>query len=164
MRAVLFGIFALALLIVPVPGAGENPASGQDAATVEERRLRISLQHEIERLRVREESLRLREMELKTLEEQVDKKIAELERLRADVGALMARKDEEENRKIRDLSQMYQRMEPNRAAAILMEIEEELAVGIFAAMNKKSAGRILQSMPQEHATRLTEAYPILGLR
>lgn len=149
------------------PVKGKAPASATknvEGTSVEERRLRSSLQEDADRLHKREEDLRLRELELKTLEAQVDKKLAELKKLREEINASLARRKEGQSEKVRELGQMYEKMDPAQASRLLAEIDEGLAVDILSVMKKKAAGRLLGSMAKEKGVRLTEAYQALGGR
>ena len=157
-------VLAALLLAVPALAVRGDGAAEREASSVEERRLQVSIQEEMERLRQREENVRRREMELKTLEEQVDKKLADMRKLREELAVLLSEKEETENRRIRDLGQMYEKMDPGRAALLLADLEDDLAVEILSAMKKKSAGRVLGAMEQQRATRLSEAYPVQGGR
>jgi flagellar motility protein MotE (MotC chaperone) len=168
---ILLAALALALPAYSVRDGDAAPVKGKPSASspeniegtsVEERRLRSSLQEDTDRLRKREEDLRLRELELKTLEAQVDKKLAEMKRLREEINASLARKKEGQSEKVRELGQMYEKMDPTQAAQLLSAIDEKLAIDILSVMKKKVSGRMLGNMNKEKAARITEAYPALA--
>jgi flagellar motility protein MotE (MotC chaperone) len=109
-------------------------------------------------LRQKEELLQQKEMELKTLEREVDKKLDELRKAREEAAALLERKNEAESKRLRSLSAMYEKMAPGKAAALLASMEESLAVDILAGMKGKTAGRVLENMDRSMASRLSQAY------
>jgi flagellar motility protein MotE (MotC chaperone) len=61
----------------------------------------------------------------------------------------------EEQQRLRKLSAMYGKMEPEQAAKILDGLDKQLAVEILSGIKDKSAGRILASMDQKRAAQLT---------
>ncbi len=154
------GFFLAASVVWLVPS---KAADADPPASVEERRLRVDIQQELAQIRAKAENLRLKEIELKTLQEEVDKKLAELNKVRDQVTTLLARKDEEENKKIRELSKMYEKMEPAKAAEVLIALDENLAIGILGGIKSKTAGKILNSMEKAQAARLSTEYSTLGL-
>lgn len=126
--------------------------------SVEERRLLAAIEEQRGRLREKEEILQQKEMELKTLEREVDKKLEELRKAREEATALLERQNEAENKRLRSLSAIYEKMAPDKAAALLVNMEESLAVDILAGMKGKTAGRVLESMERGKATSLSQAY------
>jgi flagellar motility protein MotE (MotC chaperone) len=97
-------------------------------------------------------------MELKTLEKEVDKKLVELRKAGEEATALLERKSEAENKRLRELSAMYEKMAPEKAATLLAEVEESLAIDILAGMKSKTAGRVLGNMERAKAAKLSQAY------
>jgi flagellar motility protein MotE (MotC chaperone) len=155
----LVGVLLLAAVVWQAPlGAAEEATP---PASVEERRLRLSIQEEIARTRQQSESLRLKEIELKTLELEVDKKLATLKTAREELTQLLAQKSEEESKKVKQLSQMYEKMEPAKAAALLVTLDEKLAIVILGGIKKKTAGKILNEIEREKGASLSKAYSSL---
>ncbi len=155
----LAGVLLLSASVWQAPlGAAEQAAH---PASVEERRLQLSIQEEIAKTRQQAESLRLKEIELKTLELEVDKKLDALKVAREELTQLLAQKDEEESKKIRQLSKIYEKMESAKAAALLVSLDEKLAIGILAGIKKKTAGKILNEIEREKGASLSKAYTSL---
>lgn len=160
----------LALLALGIPAhlwSQDPPKTAEaPAASVEERRLNYAIAQERERLlaeyRLKEESLKLREIELKTLEGEVDKKLAELRELRTELQALVGQKDNLQGKRLVELGKMYEKMEAAQAAELITELDEGLAVDILARMKSKSVGRILNNLEPDKAARLSAAYSSLG--
>ncbi len=165
MKKSLYGLLLGAALLLALPASGPSQDTsapgGRSVASVEERRILTELQEERRRLLDKEEKLALREMELKTLQGEVDKKLDELQRRREELAQMLAQKDEEEVKKARELSKMYEKMDAARAAQVIASLEKELAVAILEGMRAKSAGKILASMEREVAAGLTVSYSSL---
>ena len=160
----------LAVLALGIPAHlwSQDPpkTSEAPAASVEERRLTYAIAQERERLlaeyRLKEETLSLREIELKTLEGEVDKKLAELRELKTELQALVGQKENLQAKRLGDLGKMYEKMDAAQAAELIIELDEGLAVDILARMKSKSVGRILNNIESDKAARLSAAYSSLG--
>ncbi len=134
----------------------EGPTS-----TVEERRIRSSIQKEVARLEQKEKMLQMKEMELKTLSREVDKKLAEMEKARIALTELLQEKRRLENEKAQALSKIYEKMEPAKAAQLLISLDKDLAVTIIEGMNSKKAGKVLNNMDPKVAAALSRSYASL---
>ena len=110
----LFFLLASGVWLVPSKAADEAAP-----ASVEERRLRIEIQQELAQVRAKAESLRQKEIELKSLQEEVDKKLKALTRVREQLDQQLAQKDEAQLKKVRELAKMYEKMDPATAAEVL---------------------------------------------
>jgi flagellar motility protein MotE (MotC chaperone) len=142
------------------PNAKQEQAYG----SVEERRIRESLQEgEIPFAREREE-LDSKKKELKRLESEVDKKIEQLNQLRVSIEKLLEQKNAEEQKRIAELAKVYEKMTAEKAATVMGTIEQPLAISILAKMKTKSAAKILNSMERDKAAKLTTAFSTLDTR
>ncbi len=166
-RSILLLALGLALGI-PAHLWSQDPPQGAEPppASVEERRLNYAITQERERLqaeyRQKEENLNLREIELKTLEVEVDKKLAELRQLKSELKSLVGEKETLQAKRLVELGKMYEKMDAGQAAELLAELDEPLAVDILARMKAKSVGRILNNLASDKAARLSAAYSSLG--
>ena len=145
-------------------------AEDENYSSVEERRIHSSLVEERDNLRKEREEIALRKMELKTLEEGVDKKLAEiddklaeLKKLQATIEGLLAEKSAEEKKKIKDLAGIYEKMSPAKAALALSGLEPKLAAELLANMKVKSAAKILDQSTKQKATELSNTFSIIQL-
>lgn len=155
--------FTLLLFVILLLRALPSSAAPEtEPASVEERRLKTSIRQELVRLRQKEEMLAAKEMELKTLRREVDKKLEELKKARTEINALLERKRELETQKAKALSKMYEKMEPAKAAGLLVGLEKDLAIAILDGMSAKSAGRVLNNMDPETAASLSTSFSRLG--
>lgn len=139
-------------------------------SSVEERRLSNTIILERANLRQEREEIALREKELKTLEEGVDKKIAEidnkletLKRLQAKIEDLLAKKSIEEKKRIESLAKIYEKMTPAKAALAMSGIEQQLATDLLSSMKVKSAAKILDQVSKRKASELSTTYSTLQL-
>jgi flagellar motility protein MotE (MotC chaperone) len=136
------------------------PPDGKPS-TVEERRIRSSIQKEVARLRQKEKKLEMKEMELKTLSREVDKKLSEMEKSRIALTELLQEKRLLENEKAQALSKIYEKMDPPKAAQLLISLDKDLAVTIIEGMNSKKAGKVLNNMEPKVAATLSKSYASL---
>jgi len=111
-----------------------------------------------------------REKELKTLEQEVDKKfkqmdsrIQELKKLQQTTEELLAQKDQVELQKIKELSNIYSKMDPAKAALALSSLEnQQLAADLIANMKTKSAARILEQLNKLQVSAITTTLSTLS--
>lgn len=171
MKRIVFFICSLFLLtMVPALAADSaNPtaANGQEReyGSVEERRLQEAIEGGEHSALARErENLEERKKELKRLEEEVDKKLEQLNQLRLSVEKLLAEKDAAEQKQIQDLANMYEKMTADKAATVLGTVDQGLAVAILKQMKTKSAAKILNSMEREKAAKLTTGISTLDTK
>ncbi len=167
MKKIALVLTLLASFLVPSyqPLRGETqsdlmPPEGE-TSTVEERRIRSSIQKEVARLRQKEKLLEMKEMELKTLSREVDKKLAEMEKARIALTELLQEKRQLENEKAKALSKIYEKMDPPKAAQLLINLDKDLAVTIIEGMNSKKAGKVLNNMKPKVAATLSKSYASL---
>jgi len=151
----------LLLLLLPLPAAFAAPANPVDpdqARSVEERRILVSIEAQYDKLAEREVEINSREMQLKTLETEVDKKLAAMQQLRDELNQLLERKDAVEGERVGELSLIYEKMNPQKAAVLIKELDQQLAVELLLGIKKKTAGRILDNLDPETATELSRAF------
>jgi len=137
--------------------------SDEQFTSVEERRILAAIKERDERLSAREEQLQGRELELKTLEDEVDKKIAAMQRLRTELNELLDQRDAKENARIEELSMIYERMNPQQAALLISELETGMAVNLLLGIKKKTAGQIMERLNAETAIKLSKAFTDLSV-
>lgn len=127
-------------------------------SSVEERRILVSIEDEYAKLTERESKIETRKMQLKTLEGEVDKKLAAMQQLRNELVKLLDRKDETEGERIGELSKIYEKMNPQKAAVLIQALDYQLAVDLLLGIKKKTAGKILDNLDPETATELSKAF------
>ncbi|MCA1944735.1 MAG: hypothetical protein LDL30_05560 [Desulfovibrio sp.] len=107
-------------------------------------------------LRERREELERRELALKTLEQQVDAKLAQLQETQAKLEQMLTEAKETRDAKLRHLIDVYTNMKAKQAAAVIETLNEEIAVKILAGMRGRQAGEILTFVQAEKAAKLSE--------
>ncbi len=127
-------------------------------SSVEERRILVSIEDEYAKIGEREEKVAAQEIDLKTLEAEVDKKLAAMQQLRNELVKLLDRKGEVEGERIGELSKIYEKMNPQKAAGLIKELEHQLAVELLLGIKKKTAGKILDSLDDATAVTLSKAF------
>ena len=147
-----------------------KPSDDIEFSSVEERRLHATMKEERAVIFEEKKELVLREKELKTLEDAVDKKLAEidkkleeLQRSKQQLNELLAEKSSEEIKKIKDLSKIYEKMDPVKAALALSGLEQQLAADLLANMKVKSAAKILDEISKQKAVELSTSFSTLQL-
>jgi len=139
-------------------------------SSVEERRLYDTLERERAGLQEKIKVLADKEKELKTLEQEVDKKFEQMEKklqelkiVQQKTEELLARKDQEELKKIQELSKMYSKMDPEKAAQTLSVLaDQQLAADIIAGMKTKSAAKVMEQLDKLKASSLTTTLSTLS--
>lgn len=166
---ILFSSFGVALEPVeevgtPEPGV-EELTRKTSFKSVEERRLYTVLQNERANLEEERKVIALKAKELKTLQEEADKKLelldeklVEIQKVQAKIEELLAEKDAREIKKTENLSLIYAKMTPDRAALAMTALDEQLAANLLAAMKVKSAAKILDRMDKLKASRLSTTF------
>jgi flagellar motility protein MotE (MotC chaperone) len=144
-----------ALSAVPPP-----PAS---YSSVEQRRILTKMQEA--QANDSQKELPMRERELKTLSEEVDKKLGdinqkleELRTMQKNLTTLLTQKDAEELKRIQELGKIYEKMAPDKAAFSLAAMDERLATELLANMKVKSAAKILNALDRKKASELSTTF------
>lgn len=150
--------------------AADTAGAQQQFSSVEERRLFNTIQSERANIRAEKKDLELRKKELKSIEEGVDKKIAEidgkleeLKDLRKQIEKLLAEKSQEEIKRTQDLAKIYEKMSPDKAALALSGLEPKLAADLLGSMKVKSAARILDQISRQKATELSTTFSTIQI-
>jgi len=145
-------------------------SSAKQYGSVEERRIDNSIVQERESIRKEWQGIALRKKELKSLEEGVDKKLAEMDqklkelrKLQNKIDALLATKATEEQKRIRELAGIYQKMSPAKAALALTGLDHQLAADLLANMKTKAAAKILDQISRQKATEISTTFSTLQL-
>jgi flagellar motility protein MotE (MotC chaperone) len=89
------------------------------------------------------------------LTEHVNKRIAELERLNADLSALAAKLPQEPAHGASSVSNLYERMKPDLAGVIISEMDPKFAASLLKSMKADSASNILAAIDPSRAYAIT---------
>jgi len=114
--------------------------------TAEDVRVLESLHEKKAILDKKDRSLEERKALLTTIEERVNKKIAELKTLKGEMEQIVKTHDESENAKLDKLVKIYQTMKPKDAGSILSELDFETLLGVMGRMEPGKIAPIFAKM------------------
>lgn len=169
-QTLLLLFFALLPLNIQATDAVSPVAAAKNYGSVEERRLDATIQQDRASVSREREDIAMHKKELKTLEEGVDKKLAEmdakLEELRTlqkKIDSLLAEKSTQEKKRVQDLANIYQKMSPDKAALAITGLDQQLAADLLANMKVKAAAKILDQTTKLKTTEISTTFTTLQL-
>ncbi len=116
----------------------------------------------LQQLAVRRDQLDKREREidmrtglLSAAEERINKKIAELQNLRATIDGLIKKFDAQEDTKLKSLVKIYENMKPKEAAQIFEDLEMVTLLEVSERMKERKLAAIIAKMTPEKAREVT---------
>jgi flagellar motility protein MotE (MotC chaperone) len=147
-----------------------EPADQKEFSSVEERRLENVIVQERAKIRKEQVEMTLKKKELKTLEEGVDNKLAEidnkleqLKKLQNRIESLLEEKSAIEKKRLQDLAKIYEKMNPVKASLAIAGLDQQLAADLLANMKVKSAAKILDQSSKQKTTQLSTTFSTLQL-
>ena len=81
-----------------------------------------------------------------------------MQETQAKIEELLKKKDARELKKIKELSLIYAKMSPDRAALAMTSLDGQLAADLLANMKVKSAAKILDRMDKMKASQLSTTF------
>ncbi len=132
--------------VVPVDGKPMSPA---------ERAILERLQDRRQELDERARELDMRETLLQASEQQIEARMKELKETEARIGLAMAKKEEEELARFKNLVGMYESMKAKDAAKVFDRLDIKVLTEMVGRMNPRRMSDILGQMSPEAAERLT---------
>jgi len=102
-----------------------------------------------------EKKLRAREALLQAAEQEVDRKVQELAKLKKEIEALLNKQTEEEKARIGSLVKIYEGMKPKDAARIFDTLDIDVLVSVMSTMSERKVAPILAAMNAERARTVT---------
>jgi flagellar motility protein MotE (MotC chaperone) len=145
-----------------IDGDADNNKATEDVKLMldglEEKRIQLQKQ---------EERIQLEQKKLNGLKQELEDKMAELERTHELIEQSLARLDrkksekerlreEEEDRKIKQLVKVYSNMKPKQAGEIINKMDIVIAEKIFLSMKGEAAGQILSYVDSAKAAQISE--------
>ena len=124
--------------------------------TDEELELLQDLAKRRQELIVREDEIDSRNRLLDAAEARIDTRIAELQKIRSSIEALVRQYDKQEQAELESVVKIYETMKPKDAARILGELELATLLGIMERMKERKTAPILAAMQPERAREVTE--------
>jgi flagellar motility protein MotE (MotC chaperone) len=155
-------IASLQILLTPAHAADETPAAGASgqpaaqAAPQPQQAAAFELEAKRVALETKERELQDEEGRLKDREKDLEKKLAEMERLRQAVsGELEAQKKNNEER-IGRMVAVFETMAPKSAAAVIETLDDWLSVEILKRMDVKRTAKVMNVMDKTRSAKLSE--------
>jgi flagellar motility protein MotE (MotC chaperone) len=146
----------------PAPAKAARPPDGRvveldakPAASPSERAILERLSQRRQELDQRGREIELRESLLKAAEKKFEDHANELRDLEANAGGALAKKEEAEALRLKNLVTMYENMKAKDAARIFDRLEMRILVEVASAINPRRMSDILGQMSPEAAERLT---------
>jgi flagellar motility protein MotE (MotC chaperone) len=106
-------------------------------------------------LDARERKIEQREALLTAAGQEVDHKIAELNRLKGEIEELLGKQQKMEEERLASLVKIYENMKPKEAAVIFNTLDLDVLLAIIGRMNERKATLIFQEMDPEKARIVT---------
>jgi len=103
----------------------------------------------------RESALERREGVVQAAEKRLNDKVAELDRLRGEIEALLVKYDNQEDQQLTRLVNIYESMKPKDAARIFEDLEMEVLLKVVERMKERNTAPILAEMRSDKAQELT---------
>jgi len=131
-----------------MPIAEESATSNQDMQTLQQARAQIA---------IKEKQLNEHLDALNNADARVKKRIAELKRLESNIQDWLDQESTINNKKIKRLTAVYAGMKPDKAAAVIAQMDLVTVVKIFSKMDEKKVGKILSFLKPKQAMTISEA-------
>jgi len=107
-------------------------------------------------LQKREAKLDEREQLLQAAQKRLKKDIARLESLKSKIESLLIKYDEQEDKQVKRLVNIYSNMDAEAAARIFENLEMDVLLKVVDRMNERRTAPILAEMQSEKAKELTQ--------
>jgi flagellar motility protein MotE (MotC chaperone) len=130
--------------------------------SVESRRLQARMAETHQNITAQKKNLLLQEHQLQSLKKAIDEslkemdlKLTQIKTEQARLEFLLAQKQSEETKQLRQLSKIYENMVPAKAAQAISELDQQLAASLLSLMRPRAAGKILDNLNEDQATALS---------
>ncbi len=146
--------------VAPATRTGQaNPPPPDDednrAFSASEVEVLQSLSKRRDELDRRERMIGEREALLSAAGQEVDHKIAELNRLKGEIEALLGKQQKMEEERLVSLVKIYEGMKPKEAATIFNTLDLDVLLEVIGRMNERKASPILAAMEPDKARIVT---------
>jgi flagellar motility protein MotE (MotC chaperone) len=107
-----------------------------------------------------EKRIAQKKLELLAIQDDINKKIATLTKLRDDIRAEKAQKEAAEEQQFKHLIKVYSAMKPQNAADLIEKLDLALAIKLLSKMKGDDVGKILSFVKIEKAAKISEGLVI----
>ncbi len=141
----------------PAPSTADDPSLDPDQRifSADEIQVLQSLARRREEIEKREQKLAAQEALLKAAEQEVDRKIAELNKLRTEIETLLGQQQTMEDERILSLVKIYENMKPKEAAAIFNTLDMDVLLAVIGKMSERRSSPIIANMDTDRARLVT---------
>jgi len=109
----------------------------------------------------KEKFLARREKQLLALQKEINKKIEALTQLRNEIRGELAKKKIAQENQVKHLIKIYSNMKPQKVAALVKEMDINLAIALFSRMKGEVVGKILSFLDPTIGAKITQGlFPI----
>lgn len=158
--AVCLGAAGYGLFRIPLALAESQPEQKDSKAASAQDRIRMEMAQDLKKKQEeqdrREEQLKAKEGQLKTLETEIEKKIEELRAIQLKVEELIKMRNDLEDKNVASLSKAYAAMSPADAAVRLKTMDRGIALRILLLMKTKESSKILANLDTQTAAQISE--------
>ena len=165
LRCIINALMVLPFWCPVISVAEQDTTSGEGFSSVEERRLHVRIIEDQDTLIEAKKALVLEETRLEKLKTEIDAKLAEIDRKLVEMEtqkqaleALLSKRQDAEQQRIKSLGRIYEGMDPILAAQAVADLDPAVAAAILAAMKPRSAARILNGLSKEQATEISRLF------
>ena len=99
-----------------------------------------------------------RETQLLAIEKSIDDKLVKLEEERKFFTQTIQRERELKGQRLERIVELYDKMEPKKAAPVIEELDRDLVVQLFRRLRQKQVTAILEAMSPEKSVELSEYF------
>lgn len=103
-----------------------------------------------------EKRIKEKKEELIAIQDDINKKIAELTKLRDEIKSEKTRKKIAEEQQFKHLVKIYSAMKPQNAADLIEKLDIKLAIELLSKMKGEDVGKILSFVKIEKAAKISE--------
>ena len=107
-------------------------------------------------LEEKEYALEIKREALLIIQEDINKKLALIKKLRNEIASKVAEKETIESQKLKHLIKAYSAMKPQKAASLVEKLDIGFAVELLSKMKGEAVGKILSAVNIEKAARISE--------
>jgi flagellar motility protein MotE (MotC chaperone) len=137
------------------PSAAPPPSYGEQGFSASEVEILQDLAKRRDELDKREQQISQREALLKAAGVEVDRKIAELNKIRGELEDLLNKQKTAEDSRIDSLVKIYENMKPKDAANIFNTLDMDVLLPVIAKISERKASPILAAMDPDKAREVT---------
>ena len=124
--------------------------------TESEKEILTRLLEKEQKIQAQQTELNRRESHLKSLEEDIQRQILQLEQLQKQVEERINAKKTQDTAQLDKAVALYEKMEGKKAADSISKLNQKIAIQILMKLKDKTASEILSNMRAEDSARLVE--------